>query len=245
MNVTNEIVNKDAMEYIDELATESVDLIILDPNYDEWNSFIKQGLIEKSIRVLKPTGNILCFTKQPFDYDLRIAVNDYFRREIVWTFENGGAWVSNEMPLVSFQKIYWLVKGKEFYFNPRTGVDYSQNTKDFKRASKVFGGYNEAGKDFSKSSDGIWLRDHLHYNKPNCGAIPAKPKELIEIFVKCFCPRNGLVLDLFGGSGVVSVVSRSSKRNSKSAEIDANRVRAIEEKLKEPEQINIFDFIGV
>lgn len=240
----NDIHNIDAMEYLDNCEKNSFDLIVLDPNYEQWKEFINRGIIEKSMSLLKDSGNILCFTKQPFDYDLRIAVNDYFRREIVWTFENGGAWVSKKMPLVSFQKIFWLVKSDNFYFNPRTGLAYSDNTTDFQRSKKVFGGYEEKGHKFEKSSEGIWLRDHLHYNKPNCGAIPQKPKELIEIFIKCFCPPNGVVLDLFGGSGIVSVVAKENNINSESTEIDKDRVEIIKKNLNAPIQMSLFDCFG-
>lgn len=83
-----EIKNIDAIEYIEEFE-DSIDLIILDPDYQDWKKMIKARLIEKCVRALKDTGNILCFTKQPFDYDLRIAVNPWFRREIIWSFDNG------------------------------------------------------------------------------------------------------------------------------------------------------------
>ena len=239
----NEIVHGDAMKLLKNTPDNSVDLIILDPDYQDWDKFIGDGIITESIRAIKESGNILCFTKQPFDYTLRIVTNQFFRREIIWSFENGGAWVSKQMPLVSYQKIYWLVKSGEFYFNPRTGVEYSNNTREFKRTNKVFGGYFEDGKDFKMSDEGVWLRDHLHYNKPNCGDIPAKPKELIEIFVKCFCPVGGTVLDLFSGSGIVSVVAKESRRNSKGSEINPERAKDIEQKLKEPLQMSIFDYL--
>lgn len=222
-----EIVNCDAMEYIDSFADNTFDLVILDPDYNDWDDFIKRNLLEKVIRVTKDTGNILTFTKQPFDFNLRIAVDKWFRREIVWTFENGGAWCSKKMPLISTQKIYWLAKSKDFYFNPRTGVPYSSNTKDFKRTTKVFGDYVSKGRNFHKDENGVWLRDHLHYNKPHCGKIPAKPNELIEILLKCFCPNSGTVLDPFAGSGVISFIGDQLGLDVYSSEIDVDRVNAI------------------
>jgi ubiquinone/menaquinone biosynthesis C-methylase UbiE len=131
-----EMVCKDALEYIDSFNDNSFDLIFLDPDYQNWDHLLKEQILEKAIKKLKPTGNLLCFTKQPFDYNLRVAANPYFRREIVWTFENGGAWCSPKMPLISSQKIYWLVKSKDFYFNPRTGIEYSEKTKNFTRQKK-------------------------------------------------------------------------------------------------------------
>ena len=197
----NTIYNKSAFDMLPHIDDESIDLVILDPDYQQRDDFCKMGIILEAVRVLKPSGNILCFTKQPFDHNLRCEVNDIFRREIVWTFTNGGAWVSKKMPLVSHQKIFHCVKNKkECYFNERTGVEYSEKTKDFKRSSKVFGDYKVEGRKFKKDDEGVWLRDHLHFNKPHTGKIPSKPQGLYDILIRCYCPDGGMVLEPFSGS---------------------------------------------
>lgn len=218
----NQLTHGDAMELLNLIEDHSMDLTILDPNYQDWDKLCKDGLIRQAIRCTKPTGNILCFTKQPFDHNLRNEVHKNFRREIVWTFSNGGAWVSKKMPLVSFQKIFWLTMHKDFYIDVRTGLDYQENTKDNKRKNKVFGGYNEEGKEFVKSDEGTWIRDHYHFNKPHTGAIPSKPYDLIRILIKCFCPENGIVLDPFFGSGVTAKVCNELNRNFIGFELDQN-----------------------
>lgn len=217
----------------------SVDLTILDPQYNDWDKLCEQGLICQAVRVTKETGNIILFTKQPFDFNLRNEIDHIFRREIIWTFNNGGAWVSNKMPLVSFQKIYWCTLSKDFFFNPRTGIAYDDRTRDFKRATKVFGGYKGEGRNFEKSDDGVWLRDHLHYNKPSCGSLPAKPQELIDILLRCFCPQEGLVLDPFAGSGAVIDAAIRQKKHFIGFEIDEKRAaHIIENSLK---QLSLFN----
>lgn len=235
---TNQIIHCDCLEQLALLDDCIADLIILDPNYNDWDDLCKEGIIGQAVRLLKPTGNLLCFTKQPFDYNLRGEINHIFRREIIWSFTNGGAWVSNKMPLVSFQKIYWCTINKNFYFNPRTGLAYSENSKDFKRSKKVFEGYCEDGKEFVKSKDGIWLRDHLHFNKPNMGKIPAKPEGLIDVFIKCFCPDNGLVIDPFCGSGQIPLSCLKNNRKFIAYELDKatfdvaqNKVNGFQRKL--------------
>lgn len=207
MSANNDFLNKitlgDCMYHLEDIEDASVDLVILDPDYNEWDRLLDDGLVCQAVRVLKPTGNIICFTKQPFDFNLRNEVNYMFRREFCWTFNNGGAWVSKRMPLVSFQKIFWLTPTKEFYFQPRTGGGYNSKTKSFKRGTKVFGGFSAEGKEFCPSEDGVWMRDHYHFNKPLTGATPSKPAELIRIFLKCLCPPGGVVLNPFSGSGII------------------------------------------
>lgn len=218
------IYNKCGFELLFEQEDNSVDLVILDPNYQDWDRFNSENfLFIEALRVLKETGNILCFTKQPFDFNLRNEINENFRREIVWTFTNGGAWVSNRMPLVSHQKIYHCVKDKKkSFFNERTGVDYSEKTKDFKRSKKVFEGYEAEGKNFKKNEDGVWLRDHLVFNKPHTGKIPSKPQGLYDILINCYCPKGGLVVEPFCGSA--NFVNSCLKQNKKflGAELDVD-----------------------
>lgn len=219
-----------ALDYLDIFEPDTFDLAILDPDYQDWEKLLDKGLLTKVLKILKPSGNILCFTKQPFDYALTLASRPYFRREIVWTFDNGGAWCSPKMPLVSSQKIYWLVKSKSFYFNPRTGLPYSEGTRNFKRKSKVFGDYMAEGREFKQSEEGVWLRDHLHYNKPNSGRIPAKPQELIDILVRCFSPEGGYVLDPFAGTGTTIDAAERMNREIFASEIDEDRTMALLDK---------------
>lgn len=220
------IIAADARQFVKELQPSTIDLAILDPNYNDWDDLCASGFMNDVYASMKPTGNVICFTKQPFDYNLRQYVNPLFRREIIWSFSNGGAWVSPKMPLVSFQKVFWLAMSDDFYFNPRTGLEYASSTQSMKRATKVFGDYCEEGKDFVKSEDGTWLRDHYHYNKPMSARIFSKPIELIQTFITCFSPPGATVLDPFFGSGVVGDACINLGRHIVGCELDAISVQA-------------------
>jgi site-specific DNA-methyltransferase (adenine-specific) len=233
----NEVICGDGTKGIKLIPNECADLVVLDPNYQDWDMLCLNGLIEDAKRILSPTGNILCFTKQPFDFELRKCVYDIFRREIIWSFNNGGAWVSNKMPLVSFQKIYWLTPNDDFFFNERSGVSYNEKTKSTKRKNKVFGGYKAEGKEFVKSDEGTWVRDHYHFEKPLCGEIPAKPEELMEILLQCFCPAGGLVVDPFMGSGTTARAAKNLGMDFIGLEIRRDYCRYIEQRLQ---QLNLF-----
>jgi DNA modification methylase len=211
--ILNTVQNGDALELMKKLDDHSVDLTILDPDYQYWDELCENGIIDQAIRVTKKTGNIICFTKQPFDFKLRNTVNHIFRREMIWSFTNGGAWVSNKLPLVSFQKIFWLTPSKDSYIDVRTGRSYDKNTKTRKRNIKIFGGYKEDGKMFVPSEEGTWIRDHYHFNKPDSKKLLSKPTELMEIMIKCFCPENGIVLDPFFAEGNTGNVCSKLNRN--------------------------------
>lgn len=221
----------DARKTLNTFPENHFDLIILDPNYEDWDAFVSEGMIQQAVSLLKDTGNIICFTKQPFDFALRVECHDYLRRQIIWSFSNGGAWVSPRMPLVSFQMIYWLTKSTDFFFNPRTGMDYSPNTKSFKRSNKVFGDYKEEGKEFQMSEDGAWMRDHYHFEKPTKGNKFEKPLELLNVFIKCMCPEDGLILDPFCGSGTSGVVAARQNKSWIGCEIDAEYAAIAENRI--------------
>ena len=62
----NKIYNKDAFELLTEIQKGSVDLVILDPNYQDWDNLLDRGLLELALDCIKESGNVICFTKQPF-----------------------------------------------------------------------------------------------------------------------------------------------------------------------------------
>ena len=214
----------DATHIIDELEPNSVDLVMLDPDYNTYDTLIADGFIDKLMSLLTPTGNVLAFTKQPFDLALRNKIASQFRREFIWSFTNGGAWISNKMPLVSHQKIIWFTPNKQFFFEPRTGLNYSEATRNMKRSTKVFRDSYTDGQQFQMSEDGTWIRDHYHFNKPIGTRVFSKPVELISILAKCFCPEDGFVFDPFMGSGVTGVVCAEQKKNYLGVDLDEESV---------------------
>lgn len=223
----------DALDFLETIEDNTADLVILDPQYNDWEALINRGLLRKVRAKTKDTGNIITFTKQPFDQDLRRALDlgFIFKREIVWTFDNGNSWCSNRLPLIRHQKIYWATISDDFFFNPRTGQPYSPNTKSGKRANKVFEGYKREGKAFEMSEEGTWLCDHLHFDKPRAGALAAKPYDLMRILIRCFCPEGGTIIDPFAGSGVVVDIAKATDRSCFACDINPERVEDIKQRI--------------
>jgi DNA modification methylase len=54
----------------------------------------------------------------------------------------------------------------------------------------------------------------------------------MKIFIKCFCPENGIVLDPFFGSGVSGKIARQLNRNFIGFEKDEQRVGDFNKKFE-------------
>jgi len=233
------LLNGDCLKILPLFPKESIDLIILDPPYDMWEELIEKKIIEISLSLIKDSGNILLFTKPPFDYKLRVAINKYFRDELIWIFDNGQAWVSNKLPLRLFQKIYHIVKSKDYYFNPRTGLNYSLTTRDSYRGGTSWQGWKRT-KFFKKSSDGTWIKSYLYFNKPNDGIPNSKPEKLIEVLIRVYSPDNGIVLDPFLGSGKTAIVCEKLNREWIGIEIEEKYCEIAKKELRKENKTKLF-----
>ena len=217
-----ELVKQDWKSLLQSVEDDSADLIILDPYYNHWKEFIKEGIITEALRCLKPEGNLLCFTQQPFDLELRLASPDNFRRELIWRFPKRPKWVSKKLPLVYHQKIMWFVKSKNnHFFNCRSGMDYSDKTCFGDKGYMVFEGYKEKLKKYEKHPEGIWIPDLLSFDKPfKTEHQGQKPQGLIDVLVRCFSPNDGFVIDPFIGFGTTAYATIGSERKLKGGDIN-------------------------
>lgn len=231
MNI-NTLNTLDCFDLLQGLEDDSADLIILDPNYQDWGKFIENNLIELSLSKIKPSGNILMFTKKPYDHQLRCYVDAWFRNEFIWNYIKTGNWVSNTMPTYSYQKILWCCKDKPF-FNPRTGLKYSSNTQQGNKGYMTFEGYRKKSKFFENHPDGTWLNDFLQIerSRENNGKTPAKPLKLCQILTRCFCPKNGLLIDPFMGAGNFVMSAKKEGVNYIGGDICSSLVNTAKEKL--------------
>ena len=51
----NKVYHRDCFELLRDVEDKSADLVVLDPNYQDWDDLIAKGLVEESLRVQKPT----------------------------------------------------------------------------------------------------------------------------------------------------------------------------------------------
>lgn len=226
---------RDALETLTNVKDNSADLILLDPYYNEWEEWIEKGIIDLCFQKLSESGNLLCFTAQPFDFELRKTLHKNFRREIIWHIPKRPKWVSNALPLVNYQKIFWAVKNKDRlnFFQPRTGLDYSPHTQTGNKGHMVFRDFKGKLRPFEKHPEGIWLNDVLSFDKPHKpDKEGGKPIELIEVLLRCFCPEDGLVVDPFAGTGTTCFACENLDLSCIAGDIDFSVLSGVKEEIK-------------
>lgn len=216
----NRVYQSDCFDLLKEVGDKSADLVVLDPNYQDWDALIARGLFEEALRVLKPTGSILLFTKKPYDLNIRNKVDPYFRNELIWKYKKNGNWYSTRMPIYTYQKIYWCCHA-DFFYNQQTGIP-REGEEDQIIFEEPFIGYRQDEPLHSAGHlrGGQFLKDFLDIPRKREGATPTKPIELCQILIRCFCPVGGLVVDPFMGGGNIMLTASKEKRQFVGGDLD-------------------------
>tara|TARA_B100000424_G_scaffold95131_1_gene71568 strand:+ start:240 stop:608 length:369 start_codon:yes stop_codon:yes gene_type:complete len=117
----NKIENIDCHIYLKKIDTNSINLIVIDPPYNElpkeWDKFKSWEFIKNEFfRILKRNGQIYIFGKQPMLANIYNEFKDIFdfRFELVWS-KGKGLWTTNYAPMRSHELI-WCFKKKRLKF---------------------------------------------------------------------------------------------------------------------------------
>ena len=126
-----------------------------------------------------------------------------------------------------FDKSQWMIPTKDTYDSWRNYCKGKAFTKEYEELKKE---YEELKKDFygtrayfnntHDNFNNVWKFDrHIRQGNEGGHATP-KPIPLCERAIKSSCPDNGLVLDVFLGSGSTMVASHQLKRKCYGMELD-------------------------
>lgn len=228
--IENKTLCADLLMAIDFLPADCVDLLIIDPPYnldknfhglafskssdDEYLEYLRSWF-NPLLRVLKPDASIyLCgdWKSSVCLYQV-MRENVHIRNRITWQREKGRGAKTN-----------WKNTTEDIWFGT-TGNDYYFDVDSVKQKRKVLAPYKENGKpkDWEETEDGNFRLTHPgnfwddisipYWSMPENTDHPTqKPEKLIAKLILASCPKNGLVLDPFLGSGTTSVVAKKLGR---------------------------------
>jgi len=244
----NKILNINCQIYLKKIDTNSIDLIVIDPPYNElpkeWDNFKSWEFLKKEFsRILKNKGQIYIFGKQPMLSNIYYDFKDSFdfRFELVWS-KGKGLWTTNFAPMRSHELI-WCFKKKDTKVSKLTF-----NLDDIKTPGEPYVRRNKAvssirnnweanrtiykdGKRFPKSV--IEQKPVIRKKVSRSIKHPTeKPEELVEWIIKSSSNKNETVLDCFMGSGTTAAVAKKLGRNFMGCEIDKKFYRYSLNRLK-------------
>ena len=261
-DVSARLTAADCLTFVRSLNAESVDLLITSPPYfigkefDISNSVedferVICDLLPEVERVLRVGGSVCwqvgnhvsenCIV--PLDYLAANAMmtNDRFqlRNRIIWTFSHG---VHTKRRFSGrHETILWYTKGDEYYFDldsVRVPQKYP-GKRHYKGPNRGKYSGNPLGKNPSDYWEfgAVWDIPNVKANHVEKTDHPCQyPIALVRRLVRALCPKQGMVLDPFVGSGTTALAALIEERNcigcdssTEYLEIAKSRLRALSE----------------
>lgn len=245
--ILNRIFNEDILKGVNKIPNNFIDLVVADPPYclgkdygnnsDKLNSkdYLEwsKKWIDIVIPKMKDTASFYIFltwrhSPEIFSYmkSKLIMIN-----EIIWDRRVPSMGGSTRTFSSVHDNIGFFIKSKKYYFDlDSIRIPYDKKTKKARTRSIFVGkkwleiGYNP--KD-------LWSVTRIHAQDPERENHPTqKPLEIIERIIKASCPKQGVVLDPFIGSGSTAAACVKLKRNYIGFEINPNYCKIAEARIK-------------
>jgi len=239
----------DALEFLQRLPSEYIDLIIADPPYsiakdfgngfawksfEEWLNWSKSWLRESS-RVLKNGGSIfvygihhsLCYL-QCYMYELGLT----YGRQFIWHYENGWSRYENA-PASTYEPLLWFWKGEKH--------TYHTIREPYKSEERLRYKISKNGRVWQPNPEGrhggdVWKIPTLagrRFRKERVDHPTQKPIALCDKIIRHFSNSGDLVLVPFVGSGSECVSAARNGRHFIGFELNPLYVRLAEQRLRE------------
>ncbi len=257
--------NYDAIKYLKQLETNSIDLIFADPPYNinkaEWDTFSSQKeyvdwsmeWITEAHRVLKKTGSLYVCGFSEILADIKWAASHLFKgcKWLVWFYRNkanlGNDWGRSHESILHFRK------SKDYIFNiDEIRIPYNEHTLKYPKRTQAESSQYSNG----KKKDYVWEPNPLGAKPKDVLEIPTisngawekyphltqKPVELLRKIILSSSNPDSIILDPFGGSGSTYAVAEAYNRRWLGTELEIEYCKIIKNRLLDNEHINRIAF---
>ena len=142
-----------------------------------------------------------------------------------WTCKSQWTMPTKEVYL-TFQK--WCIDNKVDAFKK----EYEELKKEYEELKKEYYSTRAYFNNVHDNFNNVWKFERHLRNGSEGGHATPKPIPLCERAIKSSCPENGLVLDVFLGSGSTMVASHQLKRKCYGMELDPKYCQVIIDRMK-------------
>lgn len=260
--MVNVIHHASALDVLGQLAEASVDMIYVDPPFgtgrDQVLARKKVGTITSKImfedpnldymewikphlhefhRVLKPTGTLYLHLDHHWVHRVKVMLDDEvfgencFLNEVIWAYDYGGrgkrCWPKKHDNILVYVK-----QPDKHVFNWDLIPRVPYKAPDMQRVGRT---PEEAEERIAlgKVPTDVWDISIVGTNAKERNGYPTqKPRQLIERAVLASCPPEGLVLDVFAGSGTTGEAAHVHGRRFVLADMSPWAIEVMHERFK-------------
>ena len=248
--------NEDAIKFLKQLDSSSVDLIFADPPYNihkaEWDTFASQKAyvewsmewITEAQRVLKKSGSLYVCGFSEILADIKWSASHLFKgcKWLIWFYRNkanlGNDWGRSHESILHFRK------SKEFIFNiDEARIPYNNHTLKYPQRTQAETSQYANG----NKKEYIWEPHPMGAKPKDVFEIPTisnsawekyphktqKPVELLRKIILSSSNLDSLILDPFGGSGTTYAVAEAYERNWLGCELQKDYCDIIRERISD------------
>ena len=178
----------------------------------------------------------------------------YLRQDIIWHKPNPMPESVKDRCTKAHEYIFLLSKSKNYYFDyeairePAVTAPAARNKAaegyqaDYPNGDRFSDGERVWGEDNKRMKRSVWTVNTKPYKEAHFATFPT---ELVEPAIIAGCPKGGMVLDPFGGSGTTGYVADKLGRNATLIELNPSYIDIAENRIDPPEQRldpNLFEF---
>ena len=247
----NKIYFADVIDFLNHLDDDSIDLAVVDPPYNlnkgDWDNFKSEKeyfdftfkWLNLLISKLKKTGSMYLFNTA---YNSAIILSFLKNKDVIYknwiTWYKKDGFSSTKKKYVNAQEtILFYTRSNKHTFNyddirlPYLSTDrisHAVTTGILKNGKRWFPNPN------GKLCNDVWeITSQRHKEKLN-GKVQTlshptvKPFEMVERIIKASSNEQDIVLDLFSGSGMTSIVCKKLNRNFIGCELNENYIANLE-----------------
>ena len=239
----------DAIDLLDSLEDDSIDLLLTDPpagvTQAKWDDHVDLDAFWKAVlRPLKPKGVVIITAVQPFASKVVLSNQKHYKCEWVWEKSKATAWMNaKHQPLRAHEHVLVFYRQRGTY-NPQMtdGEPYTKGTAY--RPTDVYGTQiettvtNTTGKRYPRS---------VQYFKTAEAEGPVvhptqKPVALFEYFIRTYSNPGDLVVDPFVGVGTTAVACANTGRRFICGDVDSGYVNIAHQRLTDVQERPTFSF---
>lgn len=207
------------------------DMLLADPPYGDtslsWDKRC-EGWLEVAAGLLKPTGSMWVFGSMRFFQDTGAqfkAAGFKYAQDIVWEKHNGSGFHADRFKRVhEHVSQFYLTSSPwaQVYNDVQKTVDATPRAVRRKKRP-AHTGHIEASHYVSEDGGPRIMRSVVYMRSMHGRAIhpTEKPADLLEILIRTSCPPDGIIGDLFAGSGAAGEAAMRAGRRYAGCEIDA------------------------